>query len=178
MKYSIKEGKHHASPLFFGLRFGSNPNIKRTVTFGFDTPYNLDGDPATMEGDDFDCNKLFGFGFLNFNKFPPHHYESIRVGWVWNSETHKVDLYAYMYIRGKRFFELIQSVNLGMPIEIWISSSPTSYYIQTYDKYNYKKQTTSNTYDRGLKSPIVYLLGPFFGGNRASPHDIDIFIIS
>src|SRR6478735_401095 len=102
MKYTITKGKHYCSPLIFDLYLNKFPSLYRKVTFNTDCEYNLVGSPDTMEGDDFDVNKLIGFGFLNFRNIVPHHWDSVRVGWDWNQEHKCIDLFAYCYIEGKR----------------------------------------------------------------------------
>lgn len=176
MKYVVKKGKQRASPLLLGLRLGFNPHIKKTITFGYSIPYNLDGPPDTMEEDDFDVNKLIGFGFVNLHKLPMHHYESVRIGWLWNPEKHKVDLYAYQYSKGTRISHFLYSVKLGIPFEVEIVSSNVAFYLIIRNKYDNLTPTTEFSLTRQVCYPIAYLLGPYFGGNEKAPHNIEIFI--
>lgn len=176
MKYTIKKGGHRGSPLFWDLILNKYPSIKYRCTFSDDVPYNLDGDPNTMSGDDWDCNKLVGFGFVNFKKFPPHHWDSIRVGWEWDSEKKVVSLFAYAYVEGERIIKELIPALLGIPFDIEIFASDSSYFVGVSMTINGQKQTRSISIDRKKKRGIAYLLGPYFGGNRIAPHDITLFL--
>lgn len=176
MKHTITKGHQRGAPLLWDVWFTPNPKIHYDIVFGDNCNYNLDGSPDTMEGDDFDTNKLIGFGFLNFNKFPPHHYESVRVGWEWNPGTLCIDLYAYWYDRGERKENYLLSVRRGLPLEVIMSASYDYYNITIIYNYSPEKKTVNYPIKRTKHYPISYLLGPYFGGNRKAPHNMDIFI--
>ena len=176
MKHTITKGRQRGAPLLWDVWLTSNPRIKYEIVFGDNCHYNLVGDSSTMQGDDFDINKLVGFGFFNFNKWPPHHYESVRVGWRWNSENSIVDLYTYRYELGKRIIIYLTSVRKGMPIVVEMSASNKSYEVSIECRYTPHRGNFSHIIDRKTNYPISYLLGPYFGGNRKAPHNMDIFI--
>ena len=176
MKYTITKGRHGGAPLLWDVWFTPNPRIHYDCIFNDDCFYNLDGDPNTMSGDDLDTNKLIGLGFLNLKKWPPHHYESVRVGWEWNSETLCIDLSAYWYDGGVRKEHLLLSVRRGLPFEIIMTASKDFYNITIIYNYTPEKRTVNFPIERKHHYPISYLLGPYFGGNRTAPHDMSLYL--
>lgn len=176
MKYTITKGHHTSAPLLWDVWFTPNPEIHYDILFDDSCSYNLDGSADTMEGDDFDTNKLIGFGFFNLKKWPPHHYDSVRIGWEWNPGTMCIDLSAYWYEKGSRKENYLMSVRRGLPFEVLMSASREFYNITIIYNYSPQKKTIHHSIKRLTHYPISYLLGPYFGGNRKAPHDMVLFI--
>lgn len=176
MKYTIQRGKQHASPLFFGFEINQYPRLSYRCSLTESCQYNLVGNPDTMEGDDFDINKLVGFGFLNFHKLKPHHWDSVRVGWVWNSEKKLFDLYGYCYIEGERQKQLLLSVPTGIPFDVEITSSKTYYFVEVSFHFEGQRRARSVLFNRKKVRWVPYLLGPYFGGDQNAPHDVHLFL--
>ena len=109
-----------------------------------------------------DINKLFGVGY-----FPSHHENSVRVGWNYDIVSGKINIFAYWYAEGKRGWQYLRSVDLGVV-----------YYFKMYiDGDMHRLDIAGRNYQVDVKSTsICYLLRPYFGGNKTAPHDIVIDI--
>jgi hypothetical protein len=109
-------------------------------------------------------NKLLGFSDCNSD----HHENSARFAWQWYNNT--IEIYAYCYVDGLRVEKFLGSVNKGEVASYEIQLSSRSY------TFIFKDQKT--VIERKSKCDVgAYLmLWPYFGGQMAAPHDINIFL--
>lgn len=82
------KGKRRLSPLELGLTV-TPCRMEYTVVFTEESKYNSNVEPEAIE-------KLWGLGFGH-----PHK-NSVRVGWNYESDLDRFNLYAYVYIDGER----------------------------------------------------------------------------
>lgn len=111
-------------------------------------------------------NKLFGY-----NKFGNHR-NSFRFGWSGDHGDRYIRLYAYYYIKGKRYIEEICKVEVHTNVDCEIKRIGGKYkfivvlengevYYHVTPKVNHKTNF------------MLYSL-PYFGGIEPSPNEIDI----
>jgi len=107
-----------------------------------------------------DINKLFGIGY-----FPHHHDNSVRIGWNYDLVSGKINLFAYWYKDGVRSWHYLRSVDIG---EI-------NYFKIYIRKEEHLIDVSGRKYFVDVEGRSVgYLLRPYFGGNRTSPHTMII----
>jgi hypothetical protein len=113
-------------------------------------------------GDDqSDINKLFGFGY-----FPFHRDNSVRFGWRYNPVIDSIAIMAYWYDSGKRGIQHLRNVSIG---------SLHEYSIQTMgDAHLMKVDGLSHAIVYAKRTGLMYLLHPYFGGNRPAPQTIHL----
>jgi hypothetical protein len=151
----IKKGNHYSGFSLPQITFGDQTIIHRLI-FTDSCRYNLNNE------DQLDVNKLFGIGYL-----PSHHQKSCRFGWRYNVEKDQMEILAYWYDGGKRYFEHLCWVNIGEAATYLVKS--------TKDRHYLIAKTSSGTFTKILDfghSLIGYKLKPFFGGNQKAPQDI------
>jgi hypothetical protein len=110
--------------------------------------------------DQADINKLFGIGY-----FPSHHNKSVRIGWNYNIDTDKIELWAYWYTDWDRNWAYLKSVDINTTHRFTISVLDTTHVIDLGDVVFYIDLKPDS---------IGYLLMPYFGGNQPAPHDMII----
>ena len=110
MRYTIKQGKHYASPRCLFCLPTTLVGISKVVTFEQDCFYN----PAVLATDAKDINKLFGFSYGLFNT------DSLRVGW--RSTGTEIELIAYLHVDGKRYQETYVDKNGDTKNKSYMSS--------------------------------------------------------
>lgn len=168
MWYTIKEGRHRASPLSLGLHLGREEDTYE-VMFDESCRYDL-GDI-----DQLDYNKLFGWSY------GMHHNNSIRVGWRYNLYQEQIELVLYMYKDGQRVdMEYLHTVfvPLNTKIKIRLTNAwgkpALAIFSKTYSKY------TIDMADYKLipeyKPTWGYNLGLYFGGDKPAPHDMKVWM--
>ena len=156
--YIILEGEHystHSVKVYTG-----KTALPFTVNFDESCRYDLGSI------DQLDVNKLAGVSFGN------HEINSIRIGWAYNLNTLKMDLFAYCYENGTRIIHSIGNCNLSenVSIKLELNFKNNSYKISLNESaiqefpYNYP----------ALKAG--YYLFPYFGGNNPAPHDMIIYL--
>jgi hypothetical protein len=164
MTFTIRRAQHYSNQFlykFFNLINLTSFNCW-TVVFDESCRYELAGE------DQFDVNKLLGFS-VGFD----HHRESVRFGW--RSSGNLVELSAYAYINSRRYIEQICLVPLNTKVDLFLEVEP--------DVYRWSVSTALGI-NSELRIPKVrkfsagYTLWPYFGGNQAAPHDIQIKIIN
>jgi hypothetical protein len=111
-----------------------------------------------------DVNKLFGFSDNNSD----HHQFSARFGWRWSDGA--LRLFGYTYNNSIMSFEELGSINIGTEYACSIKVTPANY-IFTLNEISKSMPRTSTT-----ATAIGYKLYPYFGGDEAAPHDINIWI--
>ena len=160
MIYVIKQGQHQFKPNNFNLDFVVNDTEFKTweclfgSTCSHDLPY-----PESLQ-----VNKLAGYAKIH------HHLESLRLGYRWNKETQRMDLFPYYYYKGKRTIATlpITSVRLDKYFRVSMTIRPNSYKLYV-GKNSISTPSNFRTY-------IGYELGPYFGGKIPAPHDMTIQI--
>ncbi|HYH16739.1 MAG TPA: hypothetical protein VD794_16020 [Flavisolibacter sp.] len=154
MIYTIKSGKHRASPLTVGF-FINKRRIRKYIRFLPSCRYALEG------ADKEDVNKLFGLGYLWH-----HHKDSARFGWVYNPQMDRVDIFSYCYIDGSREIAFIARVNIGEVYEYTLEVKNKTYYLSVRGYSVNKSVEVPHTHHKKLAFP----LGFWFGGNNPAPH--------
>jgi hypothetical protein len=161
-EYVIKRGTH--GPFKFPkILFGAN-KMAYTITFKESCKYEIGSDQT-------DINKLFGIGY-----FPHHHRNSVRFGWVYNpSKSQTMEIWAYWYDNGERKYEFMCDVPINSPAYYEM----TVQYSASVGRY-FRLRVVLDKEVVGAKSVVIrpqslgYLLRPYFGGNKKSPHDMVI----
>ena len=156
-KYIIKVGQHYSFN-FPKLYFGKKIFICK-VKFTESCKYDL----GTI--DQLDINKLAGVSFGY------HETNSIRIGWVYNLETYKIDLYWYVYEDGFRRYGKLDSCEIGEEKEIYLILSPIN---STFIIYTDNSQALIDyRYPTHL---IGYYLFPYFGSNVPAQHVVELYM--
>lgn len=147
----IRKGTH--APFRFPC-ITDSPELVHKITFTESCRYDIGAEQA-------DVNKLFGIGY-----FPHHHKRSVRFGWRYDLAGGMIEVVAYWYMRGERYFLPMGLVSIG---------SPHVYVIRRHE--NMHQLYLDNRPPLELPVPGShwgYLLRPYFGGNMTAPHDIEI----
>jgi hypothetical protein len=156
----IKKGKHYSGFSLPSISFGEK-TISKVLSFSESCRYDLKSE------DQLDVNKLFGIGYL-----PSHHQFSCRFGWRYDLTNEKMEILAYWYDSGKRYFEHLCWLEIGQRRAVFtIKATKEKHYLSVETDGN----AFTKTLDFGIKM-IGYELKPFFGGNQAAPHDMIIYI--
>jgi hypothetical protein len=162
MIHVVKKGHHYFKPHHNKITF--EKTIFKRVVFEYDCKYDLSDD------DQLDINKLFGVGF-----FPHHHRNSIRYGWRWNNDRHVIELFAYVYDRGKRKAQYILDLKIGVQYTLclFINTENCLFVIQDQRGWTIRTLLIKHTIPIML---LGYTLHPYFGGNKTAPHSMTINI--
>jgi hypothetical protein len=164
-KYTIQTGAHYCDQNV--LKSVSGISMNFIAKFDSTAIY-----PAVITDYNhaYDINKLYGFseGFNN-------QYNSARIGWRWlNGE---LQLFAYVYVKGTLLRDpvsydppFIKSVEIGKEINCSITISGGNYIFAV--------DGVTVTTPRGTTSGKFtgYQQYPYFGGNLAAPHLINIYV--
>lgn len=153
--YLIKEGVHSTSSPFTPLE--ASKMVFKT-TFDSSAIYKTI-DPANQA----DINKLYGISDCGTH----HHQNSARFGWRWYNE--KLEIHAYSYSNGKRYYSYITSVALNKEITYSLELKENEYVFNLQDTTIIMARSCS-------ESTSSYKLFPYFGGDEKAPHDITILI--
>jgi hypothetical protein len=156
-KYVIQQGAHYASDNTY--KPIETSELKFTARFDNSAMYQS----ATAENQ-YDINKLYGFS----DNGAAHHEYSARFGWRWSAGA--LRLFAYVYNGGKVVSEELGPVPIGKNItcRIKVESRQYVFYCNEYVRTMPRQSKTGN--GKG------YLLYPYFGGDEAAPHEVDIWI--
>jgi len=157
MKYIIKKNRHFGWH-WFKLFFKKESILKHDVTFTQSCLYKF-GDV-----DDFDINKLFG------RSFGMHHKNSVRFGW--RPDKNKIVIYSYTYRNSVREYKELTTCDVGKSYTFQITCKDDLALMQVSCS-SYKIRYGA-TLEKG--GNFGYKLYPFFGGNKAAPHDVTIFV--
>lgn len=159
--YTVEKSKH-SSGLGFWPQFFKQKMFRK---FKFDKNCEYD----LMSVDQYDINKLFGFGQLYHEK------NSCRLGWTWNLDKKKMEIHAYCHVNTTRVTEWICDVDLDKWYigEIWLENG--NYYFRVLDED--KTDVLGYTQIQyAFSLNIGYLLKPYFGGNQVAPHEMKIYL--
>ena len=162
MVYTIKSGKHAASPWSF------RPWVNKVSGYGafIQAAHTI---PAPNQHDQWDWSKLTGIGY---NPLKPNDH-ACMVAWRWNLETKKVELSAYFNANAALFYETnpdnIISVDENQPF----------YYEITHDRVHIsdirgKSVTVFRPSQVKVRRLTSFQIQPWFGGNQTAPSDIII----
>ena len=158
--FIIAEGSHYAQERKVGVFRGESLEI--SAYFDQSAQYDLGDD------DQFDVNKLYGVSDCG----TLHMKNSARMGWRWNLQTRKLEILAFTHVNGVFDFKLIGEAKLNQSYRYQIQlSSDKSSYLFSFNQYQISMP-------RGCQDTVIsgYKLYPYFGGNKAAPHDIRIKI--
>lgn len=157
IKYTIKKGAHYASnDIYKPVETGE---LKFTVRFDSSAIYQSAG-----AENQYDINKLYGFSDNN----AAHHNFSARFGWRWSDGA--LRLFAYVYNAGKVVSEELGAVPIGAAIacRIKVAGNHYLFFCNEYGRTLPRQSTTP--------AGKGYLLYPYFGGDEAAPHEVNIWI--
>ena len=158
--YIILKGEHYSSHPVKPY-FGKN-TFKITALFDESCRYDLGN------VDQLDVNKLFGVSFGN------HESNSIRIGWAYNLESQKMDIYTYTYENSVRNINKIGSCNIGEEVSIQLKLNFSNSSYQTTSSISTPADQIFNYEYPSLR--VGYYLYPYFGGNNPAPHDMTIYM--
>lgn len=165
--YVIKKGKHYSQKpdsivrLPFSLSFAPK-KLMFSVILADGCRYNT----KKLGDDSRDISKIFG---VSYGVDP--HYNSVRLGMVWDDTIHKFKLYAYTYYRGKRIMDYLMSTDGVAAFDCEIVQSNGVVRMEIID--GAVRASRVITMDNAW---VRFILYPYFGGNKPAPNDIKIFI--
>lgn len=156
-KYTIRQGQQYCDQS--GLKSISTNELAFVARFDSSAIYAT----RTPENQ-YDINKLYGFSDNNTD----HHSYSARIGWRWSDGA--LRLFAYTYNAGVMSYKEITPVIIGTDISCSIKVAG--------NKYIFNVNNVTDTMPRLSTTPTAsgYRLYPYFGGDEAAPHEVDIFI--
>lgn len=171
-KFTIKKGSHYSKPPSIRVHFGIT-KIKFRFKFDKDCYYHLDD--ASIDPDDHDINKLYGFSFLY------HHWESIRIGWLPSIKfKDMIELYRYIYNHGRRIPDYTPMATIKT--EVWYEATIELNTLLNTVLFVIKESdsglgicTSSTSYD-APKIRWGYKLDFHFGGDYVAPNDMCAYI--
>lgn len=159
-EYTFKEGNHYSTPL--ATRFMLNgANLTGEAYFTQFSIYNLEDE------DQLDWNKLVGLK-LDYNPVPNH---SAMVAWRYNDKTKYFEVSPYFNNNG--LILPTQKIVLK-PYEVFQWSVQLN---GDEARVSVKYKTQEITKYQKLKKQKLYTsVSPWFGGNRAAPHEVSLFL--
>lgn len=170
--YLIKKGWHYSVNLLslfqspIKLALVKEKFFNHAITFMF-------GSGCTQVADQ--INKLYGLT-LGWNV----HKNSVRVGWKWDADFQKINLYAYYYLNGLRKWVYICSVNQFEEYDASIVNAADEAEIKVliYDKNSFLIGGTVIFFRHFCKNvPIIkWKLFPYFGGKEKAKQDVKIYL--
>jgi hypothetical protein len=110
-----------------------------------------------------DINKLYGIS--DCNSF--HQTNSARFGWRWLNGN--LEIWGYTYNNGERNYTFINTVPINDYSEYEIEFTETKYIFRVNGTYAQMARACSG-------DAKGYKLYPYFGGDEAAPHDVNIWI--
>jgi hypothetical protein len=112
----------------------------------------------------YDINKLYGFSDNNMD----HHQYSARFGWRWSADA--LRLFAYIYNAGVVTSKELTSIAIGAETNCSIKVTSTNYLFTVNGVITQLPRMATTEKGKG------YQLYPYFGGDEAAPHQINIWI--
>ena len=168
MKFTINKGSHYSDKWFYKLCHFFVPKKKKgtraLVCFNDDCAYRRPRHNSDQ------INKLFGMsdGW--------HHTNSARFGWnVGESKFGRVviNIFAYLYIDGKRFSIQITQVRIGEYHDLRIEFVDRKWVFRVDDE-NFKVSEFSIFHTNLGKRRFSYRLWPYYGGESPAPDMVKI----
>jgi hypothetical protein len=162
MTIVIKKGNHSTFRMPELLFMSKEKSLDYYVIFDQSCAYDIGEDQD-------DVNKLFGIGY-----FPFHRWNSVRFGWRYSKDVDKIEILSYVYVNKVRYFEHICYVDFFNSYKFSISHISDLKVIFAVSEMNDGKVYRSEFLSK-FRS-FGYLLGPYFGGNKTAPHDIQLYM--
>lgn len=151
--FKIESGEHRSLTRYEAF---TGAGIYITTIFDESAIYTL-----KETSDQADINKLIGFS----DCFRSHKKASARIGWRWLDN--ELQILAYTYRSGERYYELMGSVPINREINLGIEIENEQY---IFSGDGLQTVTLERT------SPCAvgdnYWLWPYFGGNQTAPTEI------
>lgn len=122
-----------------------------------------------LKDDQSDINKLFGIS-LGF-----HHNNSDRIGWRYLSDTDKIELLLYSYIKGVRYKTSLETIDINQEYIIKLEVITYKKTFRREVRVYINNNIYANLYEDNHNS-WGYTLGCYFGGNCKAPHTMKIKI--
>jgi hypothetical protein len=164
--FEIDQGCNYDSNFTLGPRaMALGTHMDRTVSFQclFESSCAyITSNPA----DQADWCKLMGITTLDIHK------NSIRLGWAWNPQTHKMALGFYGYIKGTRIMQEIAQVDLNTWVDVSIEMTPNLESV-TVNGLKHEEQRSLGL-SMFWPTPSWILRTAYFGGNETAPHEMKI----
>ena len=157
IQYTIQKGNQYSDQgIYEPIETGE---LKFAVKFDSSAIYE-----TKIPQNQYDINKLFGFSDNNAD----HHQYSARVGWAWNDNA--LRLYAYVYNQGIRESKEIGTIAIGSIANCSIKVDGSQYIFKINELQVEMPRLSVTEKAKG------YQLYPYFGGDEAAPHPINIWI--
>lgn len=156
--WQIDKGEHTSHRIGLMRAF---PSIK-TGSLVFDAYFTEEClyDISQLGNDAGDINKLYGISNLRI------HENSARFGWRHNGKG-KIEIFAYWYNNGERFFEKVGET-IPYTKDYYQVSSLNDSYIFTFNNVEILRD--------GKSEGVKFRCFPYFGGNPTAPQTMRIFI--
>lgn len=172
-RYTISKGDHR-SQLFW------NPIYKPEIIYGqFNIHKNCLYKKTDVE-DDEDINKVIGLSANIWPKLwkPPHHYDSMRIGWRPLYNTNLIEIFAYYYkdwnLMFKKIGNVLPNLNIDYKIERIYSSNQWKVFISAPDMEEKVIKVPATITPSDSKPLLGYSLYPYFGGDPVAPRTMNI----
>jgi hypothetical protein len=159
VKYTIAKGQKYSGQS--GYKTIETGEMKFIVKFDSSAVYQ-----TKLAENQYDINKLYGFSDNNSE----HHQYSARFGWRWSGNA--LRLFAYIYNEGAVSSKELSIVDIGKEINCSIQVTSSSYLFTINGVTERMPRMAATPKGKG------YQLYPYFGGDEATPHDINIWIKS
>jgi hypothetical protein len=137
----------------------SSNEVEYAVEFNKSAEYR-----TQYEVNQYDINKLFGLSM----KMEYHKTNSARFGWRWVTDRRVIELLAYLYVDGKKTYEVLRELTFNQFIILSITVEETEYIFWDGMKQWRFPKPKSNPHC------LKYQLFPYFGGDETAPHRITI----
>lgn len=156
-KYIIQQGKQYCEGNMY--KQVDLSELKFVVKFDSTAIYQ-----TKSAENQYDINKLYGFSDNNLD----HHQYSARFGWRWSANA--LRLFAYVYNAGSVISKELTSIAIGSEFNCAIKVTPTNYLFTVNGITTQLPRMAATDKAKG------YQLYPYFGGDEAAPHQINIWI--
>lgn len=157
VKYTIQQGNHYCDGNTF--RQIKLTEMKFAARFDSTAIYQ-----TVSAENQYDINKLYGFADNNAH----HQQYSARFGWRWSDGA--LRLFAYIYNAGQLASKELTTVPIGANITCSIKVTSANYLFIVNDVTTQLPRMATTETAEG------YQLYPYFGGDEAAPHQINIWI--
>jgi hypothetical protein len=157
IRYTIEKGGQYCNNSSY--KPIETTEMKFTVKFDSTAIYET----ASPENQ-YDINKLYGFSDNNSD----HHQYSARFGWRWSDKA--LRLFGYIYNEGGVFSKELTTIAIGEEINCSIKVTNTNYLFTVNGITSQLSRLATTEKAKG------YQLYPYFGGDEAAPHQVNIWI--
>jgi hypothetical protein len=157
IKYTIEKGNQYCNSSSY--KSIETTEMKFTVKFDSTAIYET----ASPENQ-YDINKLYGFSDNNSD----HHQYSARFGWRWSDKA--LRLFAYVYNEGAVLSKELSTIAIGKEINCSIKAIRANYLFTVNGITTQLPRLATTEKAKG------YQLFPYFGGDEAAPHQVNIWI--